>query len=113
MASKKKATNKPVAEKVVETPVEVTAPVVEETPAVEATETTTEVTPEAEAPVEEVKENEETPAVEEETAPEEVEEKIDEKVLMFKNVLANAKQKEVLKQKKIYSAMPDIKIVRN
>ena len=79
MASKKKATKKPVAEKVVETPVEVTAPAVEET----------------------------------EPAPEEVEEKIDEKVLMFKNVLANAKQKEVLKQKKIYSAMPDIKIVRN
>ena len=112
MASKKKATKKPVAEKVVETPVEVTAPAVEET------ETSTEVTPEVveETPVEEVKteEKDETPAVEEtEPTPEEVEEKIDEKVLMFKNVLANAKQKEVLKQKKIYSAMPDIKIVRN
>jgi len=112
MASKKKGTKKTGSKKVVETPVEVTAPAVEET------ETSTEVAHEAieETPVEEVKpeEKEETPAVEEtEPAPEEVEEKIDEKVLMFKNVLANAKQKEVLKQKKIYSAMPNIKIIRN
>ena len=32
---------------------------------------------------------------------------------MMMNVLATAKQKEVLKQKKIYSAMPEIKIIRN
>lgn len=38
---------------------------------------------------------------------------VDEKVLMFRNVLANAKQKEAIKQKNIYSAMPNITIVRN
>ena len=76
MASKNKPAVKPAEEKVVETPVEVTAPA-------------------EEAPAEEVKD------------------KIDEKILMFKGVLANAKEKEVLKQKKIYSAMPEIKIVRN
>ena len=108
MASKKKPTEVAVEEIVV-----VEEPTVEEV----VVETTEEIVAEVEETVEPEVEEEEEVVEEptEETPAEEpvAEEQIDEKVRMFMGVLANAKQREALKQKKIYSAMPEIKIVRN